>query len=71
VLWIAGILEVALVASSIRVEECRIKRGAFLSAFSSAFDVSRNVCDRMSVVVAIAARTIAPRGTRSEETIAP
>jgi hypothetical protein len=55
---IAFILAVALVAAlvvaSIRVEECRIVPGAFSGAFSSAFDVSRKVCDRAAFAVVLA-----------------
>jgi hypothetical protein len=55
---IAFILAVALVAAlvvaSIRVEECRLVPGAFSSAFSSAFDVSRRICGRAALAVVLA-----------------
>jgi hypothetical protein len=55
VAWIAAeILAVALLAASIRVEECRMVPGAFSHAFSSGFDVSRRVCDRSALAVVFA-----------------
>jgi hypothetical protein len=48
---IAVILALALVVALalIRVEECRIVPGAFSSAFSLGFDVSRRVCDQSTL----------------------
>jgi hypothetical protein len=54
VAWIAGLLAAALVAASIRVEECWIVPGAFSKDFSSAFDVSRRVCVRAALAVVLA-----------------
>jgi hypothetical protein len=51
---IAAILAAALVAASIRVEECWIVPGAFSKDFSSGFDVSRRVCGRAALAVVLA-----------------
>ena len=53
VAWIAAILGVALVAASIKVEECRIVPGAFSKDFSSDFDVSRKVCDQSTLAAVL------------------
>jgi hypothetical protein len=55
---IAAILAVALVAAlvvgTIQVEECRIVPGAFSSAFSRSFDVSRRrVCGQSALAVVL------------------
>jgi hypothetical protein len=51
---LAVVLVAALVVASIRVVECRIVPGAFSSAFSSGFDVSRKVCERSTLATMVA-----------------
>jgi len=53
---IAALLAVALVAASVKVEECRIVPGAFSNGFSSGFDVSRRVCGRSTVAYVLASK---------------
>jgi hypothetical protein len=56
VLWIASLLALAFVASSI--EQCRIIPAAFSKGFSTGFDVQRKVCNQLRLGHLIAGKVV-------------
>ncbi len=55
----AAILALALVAASIKIEQCEIVPGAFSNGFSSAFNVSRKACGQAALIAVLAHKAVA------------